>query len=295
MKTFHVVVVSVERGFSEAQQAYLDSKQWVNYFLHSGHLNIAGLKMSKSLKNFIQIDATLERFTARQLRLLFLNSKYNATMHYSEEGMTHIVALDRTFAEFFRNLKVELREARKEPERSERWDAAEKELAQTLVATQTEVRLALCDDLDTPRAMRSLLGLVNATNRSLSDAGSKPAPSLLMSIGRYLTGIFRIFGLVNSSSPIGFGDEAGSGGEDRETVLAPVLDALTEFRERVRNAARTGDSAAVLQACDDVRDRLLPPAGVRIEDADQAGARWKLVDPGASLCRERDFLLAERW
>ena len=31
------------------------SGQWVNYFLHSGHLNINGLKMSKSLKNFITI------------------------------------------------------------------------------------------------------------------------------------------------------------------------------------------------------------------------------------------------
>lgn len=29
--------------------------QWVNYFLHSGHLGIEGLKMSKSLKNFITI------------------------------------------------------------------------------------------------------------------------------------------------------------------------------------------------------------------------------------------------
>ena len=31
------------------------SGQWVNYFLHSGHLNINGLKMSKSLKNFYTI------------------------------------------------------------------------------------------------------------------------------------------------------------------------------------------------------------------------------------------------
>jgi cysteinyl-tRNA synthetase len=30
-------------------------RQWVNYFLHSGHLEIEGLKMSKSLKNFITI------------------------------------------------------------------------------------------------------------------------------------------------------------------------------------------------------------------------------------------------
>jgi cysteinyl-tRNA synthetase len=36
-------------------QAYYLDGQWCNYFLHSGHLTIAGLKMSKSLKNFITI------------------------------------------------------------------------------------------------------------------------------------------------------------------------------------------------------------------------------------------------
>ena len=36
-------------------QARYGSDQWMSYFLHSGHLTIAGCKMSKSLKNFITI------------------------------------------------------------------------------------------------------------------------------------------------------------------------------------------------------------------------------------------------
>ena len=36
-------------------EAYYDNHQWVNYFFHAGHLHIKGLKMSKSLKNFITI------------------------------------------------------------------------------------------------------------------------------------------------------------------------------------------------------------------------------------------------
>ena len=41
----------------QAEAYYHDCgcQQWVNYFLHSGHLSIEGLKMSKSLKNFISI------------------------------------------------------------------------------------------------------------------------------------------------------------------------------------------------------------------------------------------------
>jgi cysteinyl-tRNA synthetase len=37
-------------------QAYHNCSPWVNYFIHTGHLHIEGLKMSKSLKNFITID-----------------------------------------------------------------------------------------------------------------------------------------------------------------------------------------------------------------------------------------------
>lgn len=37
-------------------EAYHGCPAWVNYFLHTGHLHIEGLKMSKSLKNFITID-----------------------------------------------------------------------------------------------------------------------------------------------------------------------------------------------------------------------------------------------
>ena len=41
-------------------QAHYDTSSWVNYFLHSGHLTIAGCKMSKSLKNFITIKVSIE-------------------------------------------------------------------------------------------------------------------------------------------------------------------------------------------------------------------------------------------
>ena len=48
--------------------------QWVNYFLHMGHLSIQGSKMSKSLKNFTTIREALGRgdWTPRGLRIVFL-------------------------------------------------------------------------------------------------------------------------------------------------------------------------------------------------------------------------------
>ncbi len=37
-------------------EAHYKCDQWVNYFLHAGHLHIEGQKMSKSLKNFVTIQ-----------------------------------------------------------------------------------------------------------------------------------------------------------------------------------------------------------------------------------------------
>lgn len=45
--------------FLKIPQAYHECSAWVNYFIHTGHLHIEGLKMSKSLKNFITIDVRL--------------------------------------------------------------------------------------------------------------------------------------------------------------------------------------------------------------------------------------------
>lgn len=55
-------------------EAHSGQHQWVNYFMHMGHLSIQGSKMSKSLKNFTTIREALSRgiWTSRGLRILFL-------------------------------------------------------------------------------------------------------------------------------------------------------------------------------------------------------------------------------
>lgn len=48
-----------------AAQAYFENDCWVRYFLHTGHLTIAGCKMSKSLKNFITIKDALRKHSGK--------------------------------------------------------------------------------------------------------------------------------------------------------------------------------------------------------------------------------------
>ncbi|KAL1139039.1 hypothetical protein AAG570_009100 [Ranatra chinensis] len=62
----------------EAQScAYHDTKQWVNYWIHTGHLYLKGdVKMSKSLKNTISIKDFLSEYTSDDLRMFCLISPY---------------------------------------------------------------------------------------------------------------------------------------------------------------------------------------------------------------------------
>lgn len=77
-------------------QCYHDCRQWVNYFLHTGHLHIEGLKMSKSLKNFITIEDALERHSARQLRFAFLMQTWNAKLDFKESNMQQVRVAENT-------------------------------------------------------------------------------------------------------------------------------------------------------------------------------------------------------
>lgn len=269
-------------------EAYHNSHQWVNYFVHSGHLHIEGAKMSKSLKNFITIRECLKRYNARQIRLSFLAHRYDAPMNYSEHAMEESVNLDRTFIDFFGNLKATLREiSRKDPRTHvARPKDIEMELSKELERRQNSIHDCLVDNFDTPGALLELQNLVRSTNAYIGTQGLDSNKFLLERIGRYLTKIFRVVGLCSEGiGEIGYGDDGAGNGQSRESAIGPMLDVLSEFRDSVRKLARqekTDGSKAILTLSDKVRDEVLPPLGVRLEDrgTEQASV-WKLEDAKA--------------
>ena len=144
-------------------EAFLETDQWVNYFVHTGHLNIDGLKMSKSLKNFVKIGAALERYGARALRLLFLMYKYNAPMDYSDAVMELVAGIERPFDEFFQNVKGALRGLAVDGRA--KWGPRELAFAAALEAAKAAVHAALCDDFDTPVSERAARAQVRERQR----------------------------------------------------------------------------------------------------------------------------------
>jgi cysteinyl-tRNA synthetase len=95
-------------------EAHFECDEWVNYFLHCGTLRIEGLKMSKSLKNFITIKDALKTYTARQIRLLFLMHNICDCLDYSTQTMEHALQFEKFSNEFFLNVKDLLRRNKSE-------------------------------------------------------------------------------------------------------------------------------------------------------------------------------------
>ncbi len=59
----------------------------VNYWVHTGHLNVENVKMSKSLKNFVSPEDLMKKFWPEAIRIYLLSMQYRSTANYSEKGL----------------------------------------------------------------------------------------------------------------------------------------------------------------------------------------------------------------
>ena len=88
--------------------------QWINYFLHMGHLSIQGSKMSKSLKNFVSIREALARspsgeapaWTARGLRVVFLMGGWKEGIEVGVGVLLEARKWEETVGKFFAVVKA---------------------------------------------------------------------------------------------------------------------------------------------------------------------------------------------
>ncbi|DBA81679.1 TPA: hypothetical protein ACH3X1_007426 [Trebouxia sp. C0004] len=283
-----------ELAQAEAHYHTCGCQQWVNYFLHTGHLSIEGLKMSKSLKNFITIrEALASDFTGRQLRLMFALSPWDRPMQYGQQAADEMKAKESLFRNFFQNVEVVMRQHQtvKHTSKWDEGDGKERGLAKNIQQAQQRVHEALLDNLNSKAALDALLDLVKDTNKYLADRqgntqGPPSQPFLVRKAAAYVTRILSIFG-ISAAAPdqLGFGGEAAATASANEGA-AKYLDAFALFRDTVRSMAKSNKSAGqILAACDRIRDETMLELGVRLEDRGDESV-WKLEDP-AVLRREQ--------
>jgi cysteinyl-tRNA synthetase len=250
--------------------------------------------MSKSLKNFITIRDVLKKYSGRTVRFLFLLTPWDQTMSFSDDSLKAAATKEKEFLEFFANTKISIRAKSQIDKNPQLWNDADRNLHSKLISTREAVHAAFCDNFDYPRAMALISELISDTNKYRLDPEYKTV--LLAQIARWIDSMIRVFGVVPDPEP---SLDGGSGAGNSR--LEGVLDAVTAFRDAIRDAARNKKSPAELLAlCDQFRDGAMLELGVRLEDvAAQPGSAsaapaapaafksvWKLDDP-EKLIRER--------
>ncbi|CAG9856584.1 unnamed protein product [Phyllotreta striolata] len=235
----------------EAQScAFHGTSQWVNYWLHTGHLHLnQSTKMSKSLKNTVSIQDMLKTHDPHDFRMACVLSRYQNNMEYSDELMSTAKNTLKTFkncvatCDEFKNGYI-----------SSTVDA--NVLNEHLDKSARNIHDALCDDFDTPSVIKILNELVSVTNSMLyttASAGNTNGLGSVLAVRNFIDNILGIFGL--NVLP-----EA-----DASKDFSEIVDVLNEFRQAVRCLGIDDKNKNILQLCDNVRDKA-KTCGVLFKD-----------------------------
>jgi cysteinyl-tRNA synthetase len=250
--------------------------------MHTGHLHIAGLKMSKSLKNFLSIRETLEQVTASQLRIMFLMHQWDSVLDYSEGAIETAKGYETFVKNFIAMVESVAREGDvKSVELNQHnYNQLERKLVQELAEMRIKVRERLCDSFDTPAVMLLLKQLISSANTYVAEKRKENAAvnhRPLVMVKAYVEKMLQTFGVFQSENKQTQGDD-----------LVGFAQTVSQFRDNVRRIAQEKKDKDVLTLCDELRDLGLVQHGVLVEDTNNGPAVVKVVDKEWAMNQVRE-------
>ncbi|KAK6858079.1 cysteinyl-tRNA synthetase [Apiospora arundinis] len=269
---------------------------WVNYFLHMGHLSISGSKMSKSLKNFQTIkDALASSYTARSMRIVFLLGRWNDGVEISPDMRTQADNWESAVNNFFINTKSLLAEANgtsatqsgvKDLSLS---DKPTEGLAADLAQAKKDLEAGLVNSFDTPQALRAILELIRKANIHIAEHKSDVDLVSLEATARWITKIVGILGLDANAKPpydgLGWVSAAAAANLEPAIAVKPYQEVRATVVKDVQNLNLPSSDAitSLLSQSPDSELDALTSSGVR--DPEQLGMPYL-----RSVSRLRDEL-----
>jgi len=148
---------------NERAQAVAAGRTFATHWVHNGFVELGGEKMSKSVGNVMSLTDLIEQHDPRAYRLLVLRSHYRSPMEVTAATLTDAEAALERLDKFDRRTAT-LPRAEPNPDVIERF------------------RVAMDDDLDTPRATAVIFEAVKAANVALDDKASGDAARIASSV-----------------------------------------------------------------------------------------------------------------
>ena len=221
-------------------------KASVRYWMHNGMLTLGATKMSKSIGNIVTIRELLDAHDGETLRYALLSGHYRQSLAWSDALLAQAKA---SLDALYRALRDDGGE-----------DAADAPAASEPSAYPAAVLDALCDDLNTPKALAALHALAHDIHRA--------DPRRADALRSQLRAGGGLLGLLNRSPAAYFQGDLGERRGHAPSVNAAHVEKLVDERAAARKAR---DFARA----DAIRDELAK-AGIELEDSRQ-GTRWRVA------------------
>ncbi|MBI4314893.1 MAG: cysteine--tRNA ligase [Chloroflexi bacterium] len=233
-----------------AQAEAATGKPFANYWLLTGSLTVDGVKMSKSLGNFVTLRDLLKKHRPEALRFFVLSGNYRSPIDFSDEALE---AAAKGWARLAAPAQA-VRERLRSPNLPQ---GADEGVAGVIAEARAAFVAAMDDDFNSAAALAGLFEFNKIVN-TLLNAEASVAQGTLQAIGAfYGETAGQVLGVLS-------GQSATVANADREAGLIRLLIEL-RAEARKRKDFATGDA---------IRNRLAA-LGVALEDGKE-GTSWKL-------------------
>jgi len=223
-----------------AQSVAGTGKDYVNYWMHNGYINIDNRKMSKSKGNFFTVRDILEKYDAEVIRFFVLSAHYRSPVNFSEDLIISAKnGLDRLY-NVKNNLNFLLENASEGPLNSE--------IMEKLEHYKEEFIEKMDDDFNTANGIAAIFELVKEINIVVDHTTNKSTIEYALSLFNELTGVLRIV--------------------TKEEDTDEAIDALIAKRQKAREEKN-------YQLADEIRDEL-DAKGIEVMDTPD-GVKWRKV------------------
>lgn len=201
-------------------EAVSGKKPMVNYWLHTGFLNVDGEKMSKSLGNFITIRDLLKEVSPETFRFFVLSTHYRSPIDFSKDSL-HQAGKSLDKIKSYVNDIDEILNSEFEDEDviEDKIDSLESTSYDVLKSTIVSFFNAMDDDFNTPKAIASLFELISESKSQLKDLDIND----ILAIKGFLVTVNDILGIF-------FLDDNGNNWDNEEALLDLIADTRKKLR-----------------------------------------------------------------